>query len=178
MTDQGLEIEANIIILANGYEMPAFFPSTQHRLASTWALATVPQLPSHLWPERALVWEASEPYNYVRTASDNRIIIGGEDADEKERDAKIPAKIAALLEKVADFAPGAVPRVDASWAGFFGQTEDGLPLIGKIPSAPNCYVAFGYGGNGITFSALAADLIADLIKGKHDPLCDFFSITR
>jgi len=180
-TDQGQEIEANTIILANGYEMPGFVPSTQHRLASTWALATAAQLPLNLWPQRALVWEASEPYTYLRTTPDNRIIIGGEDedlTDEKVRDAKTPAKIAALLEKLADFAPGANSKVDASWAGFFGQTEDGLPLIGTIPSTPNCYAAFGYGGNGITFSALAADLIAGLIKGEHDPLCDLFSITR
>jgi glycine/D-amino acid oxidase-like deaminating enzyme len=51
-------------------------------------------------------------------------------------------------------------------------------LIGTIPAAPNCYAAFGYGGNGITFSALAADLIAGLINGDRDPLCDHFSITR
>jgi len=127
------------------------------------------------------VWEASEPYSYLRTTADNRIIIGGEDedlTDEKERDAKIPAKTAALLEKLTAFAPGANAKVDASWAGFFGQTEDGLPLIGTVPSALNCYAAFGYGGNGITFSALAADLIAGLIEGEHDPLYDFFSITR
>jgi glycine/D-amino acid oxidase-like deaminating enzyme len=116
-TDQGFEVEASIIILANGYEMPGFAPSTQHRLASTWALATVPQLPSHLWPQRPLVWEASEPYAYFRTTADNRIIIGGEDedlTDEKIRDAKIPEKVSTLLRKLSDFVPGANLEVDAA----------------------------------------------------------------
>jgi glycine/D-amino acid oxidase-like deaminating enzyme len=39
-----------------------------------------------------------------------------------------------------------------------------LPLIGPVPGA-SVYAAYGYGGNGITFSFLAAQLIGDLIAG-------------
>ena len=32
----------------------------------------------------------------------------------------------------------------------------GLPAIGPIPGAARCFAVMGYGGNGITFAALAA----------------------
>ena len=38
--------------------------------------------------------------------------------------------------------------------------------------------AYGYGGNGITFSFLAAQLIGDLIAGKTSPLLGDFAIDR
>lgn len=38
-----------------------------------------------------------------------------------------------------------------------------MPLIGPVPGATNIYTACVYGGNGITFSFPAAQLIGDLI---------------
>jgi glycine/D-amino acid oxidase-like deaminating enzyme len=40
------------------------------------------------------------------------------------------------------------------------------------------YAAYGYGGNGITFSFLAAQLLGDLIAGKTSPLLDDFALDR
>ena len=56
--------------------------------------------------------------------------------------------------------------------------SDGLPLIGPVPGAKGVYAAYGYGGNGITFSFLAARLIGDLIAGKTSPLLRDFAIDR
>lgn len=180
-TLEGHEITANVVILANGYEMPDFVPASAHRIMSTWALATVPQLPGALWPGRALVWEASDPYSYLRTTLEDRIIIGGEDeaiTDANERDVLLPAKTAALQARLSGLVPGADLTVETAWTGFFGETEDGLPMIGPVPGQPRCYAAFGYGGNGITFSALAADLIAGLIAGEQDPILASFAVDR
>jgi glycine/D-amino acid oxidase-like deaminating enzyme len=47
-----------------------------------------------------------------------------------------------------------------------------------MPSHSHVFAAFGYGGNGITFSAMAARLIADAISGRHDPLLDCFATDR
>lgn len=61
-------------------------------MISTYALATRPQ-PRKLWPRQAFVWEASDPYLYMRTTDDGRVICGGEDEefkDEARRDALIP----------------------------------------------------------------------------------------
>lgn len=179
-TESGHEVAGDILVLATGYEMPPLVPARIHRILSTFALATVPQ-PAALWPERALIWEASEPYAYARTTIDGRIVFGGEDeaaTDAAARDALLPEKIRTLSQRLGDLVPGASLELDAAWAGFFGETEDSLPLIGPVPGAPRCYAAFGYGGNGITFSALAAEMIATELAGARDPLADHFAIDR
>jgi glycine/D-amino acid oxidase-like deaminating enzyme len=181
LTSDGLEVEGSVLILANGYEMPKFVPATMHEIKSTWALATMPQPSNALWPGKSLVWEASRPYAYMRSTANNRIIIGGEDevqADATARDALTPRKVEALVRKLGDLLPGIVPEIATAWAGFFGETKDGLPLIGPVPGWHHCYAAFGYGGNGITFSAMAADLIARLLAGYTDPLLDVLAVDR
>ena len=55
---------------------------------------------------------------------------------------------------------------------------DGLPLIGPVPGAKGLYAAYGYGGNGITFSYLAAQLIDALIGGGTSPLVEDFALDR
>jgi glycine/D-amino acid oxidase-like deaminating enzyme len=51
-------------------------------------------------------------------------------------------------------------------------------LIGVIPGVRNVFAAYGYGGNGITFSYLAAELIGALIAGQTSPLLDDLAIDR
>ena len=67
------------LIFATGYELPDCVPRRGHKVISTYAIATVPQM-RRLWPEQCTIWEASEPYLYMRTTPDGRIVCGGEDA--------------------------------------------------------------------------------------------------
>jgi glycine/D-amino acid oxidase-like deaminating enzyme len=53
-----------------------------------------------------------------------------------------------------------------------------LPLIGPVPGMKGVYAAYGYGGNGITFSFLAAQLIGGLIAGSTSPLLTDFALDR
>jgi glycine/D-amino acid oxidase-like deaminating enzyme len=68
--------------------------------------------------------------------------------------------------------------IEFRWSGTFDITSDGLPLIGPVPGAKGIYAAYGYGGNGITFSFLAAQLIGDLIAGASSPLLRDFAFDR
>ena len=177
----GRTIEAGHVVLATGYVMPDCVTSDLHRVASSWALATLPQAPEALWPGPALVWEASEDYVYCRTTTDGRIIIGGEDEDTDNPDLRKelgPAKTDALLAKLRALAPGAAPTVGHAWSGAFGQTVDGLPLIGRVPGYPRMLAAYGYGGNGITFSFLASRIIGALIEDAEAPWFSHFAIDR
>lgn len=177
----GRMIEAGHVVLATGYVMPDCVTSDLHRVASSWALATLPQPPSALWPGPALVWEASEDYVYCRTTTDGRIIIGGEDEetdDPDQRQALAPEKTQALLAKLRTLVPGAEPTLGHAWSGAFGQTLDGLPLIGRVPGRPRLLAAYGYGGNGITFSFLASRIIGALIAGAEAPWFRHFAIDR
>jgi glycine/D-amino acid oxidase-like deaminating enzyme len=71
-----------------------------------------------------------------------------------------------------------LPKLDASvmwaWIGTFGQTDTGLPIIGKIRTLPNFWVALGYGGNGITYAQIASDIIAGALTGCPDVDADLY----
>jgi len=179
--DNGREIEARSVVLATGYVMPDIVQSTVHSISSSWAIATTPQ-PDKIWRDGALIWEDSKHYNYVRSTRAGRIIIGGEDSDEiiepDARDHLIPEKSRALARSLAALWPVADTEIECRWAGTFDITSDGLPLIGPVAGRKGVYAAYGYGGNGITFSFLAAQLIGDLIAGKTSPLLDDFAIDR
>jgi len=180
--DDGHVIEAKYVVLATGYVMPDMIQSDIHKIVSTWAVATPPQLPTSLWRGRALIWEASEQYSYVRTTRENRIIIGGEDeesiVDPNARDQLIPSKANILLDKLKALWPDITAFAEFKWSGAFGTTADGLPLIGRVPGHPRIFAAYGYGGNGITYSYLASRVIGALIEGKNKEWFDYFAIDR
>lgn len=169
-TSAGPVISANHVVLATGYELASIVPARGHKVISTWALATRPQ-PARLWPHEALVWEASNPYLYLRTTHDGRVICGGEDedfSDEAARDALIPEKTARISKKLARLLPSIDPSPEFAWAGAFGSTATGLPIIAPIPRRPRIHMVMGYGGNGITFSRLAAELVSTTLRGGKD----------
>jgi glycine/D-amino acid oxidase-like deaminating enzyme len=152
-----------------------------HSVASSWAIATIPQAPQVLRPGPALVWEASQDYCYCRTTTDGRIVFGGEDEefdDPKQREALGPSKSKALLARLHALIPQVSLGHDHDWSGAFGQTEDGLPLIGPVPGHPRLLAAYGYGGNGITFSFMAARMIGALVSGRDKRWFRHFAIDR
>jgi glycine/D-amino acid oxidase-like deaminating enzyme len=177
----GRQIEARSVVLATGYVMPPIVDSTVHGVSSSWAIATRPQ-PQNIWKAGALIWEDSRDYLYARTTSAGRIIIGGEDSHETvepdARDRLIPQKSRLLAQKLAALWPVANTEIEFRWSGTFDTTSDGLPLIGPVPGAKGIYAAYGYGGNGITFSFLAAQLIGDLIAGSASSLLRDFALDR
>jgi glycine/D-amino acid oxidase-like deaminating enzyme len=176
-TSEGREVRARYAVFATGYEHLKLVKPRKHKVISTWALATAPQ-PDRLWPSRCLIWEAADPYLYLRTTRSGRIIVGGEDeefSDEEKRDALIPTKIKLLRRKLKALLPGVDTRPEFSWAGCFGASETGLPSIGTVPGAKRCFAVLGYGGNGITFAGVAAQLIQRAVIGLRDPDEDLFA---
>lgn len=179
--EDGREIAAKTVVLATGYVMPDIVHSTVQAVSSSWAIATTPQ-PQNIWKDGVLIWEDAKDYLYARTTPAGRIIIGGEDSDEviapDARDRLIPDKSRRLAQRLAALWPSAATDIEYRWAGTFDTTSDGLPLIGPVPGAKGVYAAYGYGGNGITFSYLAAQLIGDLVAGGTSPLLDDFALDR
>ena len=82
-------------------------------------------------------------------------------------------KAAALAKKLAALMPGLGATPVHAWAGCFGDSDTGLPAIGRIPGARNCHVVMGFGGNGITF---AAQLLQRTLTGLRDPDEDLFAV--
>ena len=92
-----------------------------------------------------------------------------------ERDALLPAKTEVLRRKLARMFRDLDTQPEFAWCGSFGASDDGLPTIGLIPGMRNCWAALGYGGNGITYARIAADIIRTGVAGERDPDADLYS---
>ena len=109
LAKDGRAFEARRVVFATGYETVKQIPRSSYKVISTWAVASDPLALQKLWPDRKIVWEASDPYLYLRTTADNRIVAGGEDeafADEEARDRLIESKSKVVLRKLRELLPG------------------------------------------------------------------------
>lgn len=180
-TSARCRIKAKKVIIACGYESLNYLPKKIGSLNSTFAFVTEPLPQKVLWFENAIFWNTADPYVYGRPTADNRIIFGGEDEpfyDPARRDALVDAKIKKLSDQLKTLFPDILFKVDYKWAGTFIETDDGLPYIGTIRQLPHTYFALGYGGNGITFSQLAADILTDMLLEKKNANAALFSFER
>lgn len=180
-TRRGNIIKCKYVIIAAGFEAGQFLPKKVMNLLSTYALVSQPVHEDELWPERSLIWETKEPYFYMRTTVDNRIMIGGEDEEfqnPEKRDKLLRNKIKKLERQFNKVYPDIPFIVDMAWCGTFSSTSDGLPYIGTWPGKNRMYFALGYGGNGITFSMIAAQIIANELSGKKDERAEVFAFDR
>lgn len=181
-TNRGARVRARHLVLATGFEAEELLGRKVTALHSTFALASEPLAAWPGWPaERCLIWETARPYVYLRTTEDGRAIIGGYDEpyrDPRARERLLAAKTAALKRRFRQLFPAIPLEVMTAWAGTFANSPDGLPYIGRHEEVPHVWFALGYGGNGITFSALAAELIRDGILGRANPDAELFGFAR
>lgn len=180
-TSQGYKINAKKLVIAAGYEAVNYIPFKIVSLSSTYAVISEPLPTDDIWFENALFWNTGNPYIYGRVTADNRIIFGGGDEgfyNPQKRDELIGRKSNELTAHFQNMFPDLAFKPDYSWAGTFVETDDGLPYIGSIKQLPNTYFALGYGGNGITFSQLAAITLCDLLMGVENKDAEIFSFER
>jgi len=180
-TDRGTTVRARRLVVASGYEVAEQFGRDQGDLHSTWVFISEPVADLSWWPDRCLIWETRRPYTYLRTTSDGRVLVGGEDegwSRHHENTRLLRNKTERLMKRFSALFPDVRLEVAYAWAGVFGTTKDGLPYIGTVPEHPNTCFALGYGGNGITFSTIAADLIRDWWAGHPNPDAELFSFAR
>jgi len=83
-----------------------------------------------------------------------------------------------LADDFAKLFPKLSFQPEFSWAGTFGVTKDGLPYIGHYEPKPNGLFSLGFGGNGITFSVIAAEIIRDILLEKANPNEAIFALDR
>jgi glycine/D-amino acid oxidase-like deaminating enzyme len=179
----GAKISARHAVFASGYETRELLGRSPAKLVSTFAVASEPRTVASPWKENAaIIWERAHPYLYLRGTPDGRVIIGGEDEpfrDPDHRDALVAKKANRLVERYHElFGDDAHFDAAIAWAGTFGETKDGLPCIGAEKKWPSCQFALGYGGNGITFSVLAAGIICDALSGRANALAELFRFHR
>ncbi len=173
-TDNGHTISAHHIIVAAGYENLEVKNEKNTKLQSTYAVITNPVEDFTGWYNRTLIWETVRPYIYMRTTKDNRIIIGGLDNNEilaDDRDSKIIYSKNKLIDDFNTLFPDIKVFPEYYLGGFFGNTHDGLPVIGQYEDYPDCYFLYAYSDIGLVYSHTLAKIIKDLITtGSHPDL--------
>ncbi len=181
-TANGCKIKAKKLIYANGYEAVNYIDKKIVDLHSTYATISEQSTPgTKFWKDEVLMWNTADPYLYMRTTIDKRIIIGGRDEpfnNSFHRDNLIRRKSQQLKKDFEKLWPAITYKEEFSWTGTFGSTKDGLPFIGVLQNKPHSYFALGFGGNGITFSLLAAEIITDLLTKGRSRHSGLFSFSR
>ncbi len=181
VTARGTTIHCRYVVVVAGFEAGRFLPAKVMKLTSTYAILSEPVEKEYIWPGHSLIWETREPYLYIRTNNRNRILVGGEDEDFRDpvkRDHLLRKKVSVLEKKIKKLFPDLPFRTDTAWCGTFSSTADGLPFIGAWPGKERMLFALGYGGNGITFSMIAAQLIRCKIQGIKDERESVFGFER
>jgi glycine/D-amino acid oxidase-like deaminating enzyme/nitrite reductase/ring-hydroxylating ferredoxin subunit len=122
---------------------------------------------------RALYWDTSDPYHYLRIHRHNvqgkdLLLVGGE--DHKTGQAKDSEERFGRLEEWARERFPMIESFDYHWSGQVMESVDGLAYIGANPmDAPNVFIATGDCGIGMTHGTIAGILLTDLILGHDHP---------
>lgn len=171
-SDKGT-VDAAQVVIATGYATRAFRPlAGRFSMRRTYVLATEPidwlrRRALGLGP--VMLWDTERPYHYVRWTGDHRLLLGGADRPVKPG-ARRGAQFAEATSELRDYFTRLLPplagvRIDTAWEGLFAMTPDSLPYIGPHHRYPRHAFALGYGGNGMTFAALAARILVEQWRG-------------
>lgn len=179
--DSGFTIKAKKIIYCIGYESKNLLKENFVNLKSTYAVVSEIDKDKFKNISSTLVWNTDDPYLYMRTTDDGRLLIGGGDEDfydAEKRDAILHKKEKEILKNLKKIKPDYHFYTDFVWAGTFGETKDGLPYIGEHQKFKNSYFVLGFGGNGITFSITGMKMASLFMKNKKHPLSRYFRFGR
>jgi glycine/D-amino acid oxidase-like deaminating enzyme/nitrite reductase/ring-hydroxylating ferredoxin subunit len=148
------------------------------RCAPYRSYAIAVQLKNEKYPDD-LVYDMYDPYHYYRTQKidgKNYLIVGGN--DHKTGEEKNTDGVFLNLESHVRTYFG-VEAVTQRWSSQYYEPADGIPYIGVLPaSAENILIATGYGGNGMTYSSVAAQVLTHIVTGHESELIDLFSPGR
>lgn len=180
-TAEGAVIKAKKIIYCIGYESKNLIKEDFVQLKSTFAVVSERDEENLTKFRDTLFWNTDEPYLYMRTTADGRLLIGGGDEDfqnPQKRDQIIGKKEKEILRNLKKVLPEHQFFTDFTWAGTFGETKDGLPYIGEHKKFKNSYFVLGFGGNGITFSVTGMEMASAFMKKEKHHLAEYFKFGR
>lgn len=115
----------------------------------------------------ALVFEPTESQNFLIGSS--REFVGFQTAVNNEVIKCIANRAIRFYPKMADM------MVIRSYTGLRPWTEDHLPIVSRVDTIPNYYIAAGHEGDGISLAAVTGKIVEELINEKEtsipvDPL--------
>lgn len=126
-----------------------------------------------------LAYDMYDPYHYYRTHiidGKKYLIVGGEDhkTAHEENTEKCFNQLEAHTRTFFN-----VREIEFKWSSQYFEPADGLAYIGHLPGNPdNVLVATGFGGNGITYSHIAAITLTQLITKGESRFAKLFDPDR
>lgn len=184
-------IRCKKIVMACGYDSLQFFDDKFYNISRSFSIATKQVNDFEGWFGKSIIRNDENPYLYLRTSKDNRIIIGGEDIEITDFNSDYEAvelpdhhplanyKYNILEKKLNEMFPQIDNKeIEYKFNGIFIDTNDGLPFIGETPDYPNIYFNLDIGSNGILYGLLGADLLSNLYLNKQEELLRIFRFGR
>jgi gamma-glutamylputrescine oxidase len=189
--DAGAEIVEGSPVEVNALDAPNVVVA-----ADGLTSAVLPELAEAVWPVRGqvLVTErvaerlyerphyARAGYDYWQQLTDGRLVVGGKrDASLETENTAVEATTQAIQERLEAFVVellGRLPRITHRWAGVWGTTRDGLPLVGRVPGRDGVWVAGGYSGHGNVLGLACGELVAREIVGERPAGLELFDPAR
>lgn len=180
-SENGYCISCKRIIFCTGYETMQMFHQKYADINSTFAC--ISEQNYNLYPllKDLLIWDTADPYIYMRTTHDKRLLVGGGDIPFKYRaypDKFLNKKTASIIKKLSELFPTLEFKNDFSWSGAFGYTKDALPYIGTHPDFEHAIFVLGLGGNGITFSVQGMELVLNILANHNHELLHYYRFNR
>ncbi len=126
-----------------------------------------------------LFYDMYDPYHYIRSQkikNSTYLIVGAEDhkTGHVENTDECFLKLEAYVRKHFD-----VDEVVNKWSSQYFEPADALPYIGHLPGHKgNILVASGYGGNGMTYSHVAAVTLKSIILNEENPYIKLYDPNR
>jgi glycine/D-amino acid oxidase-like deaminating enzyme len=183
--DRG-EVRADWGVIATGYATAEFKPlAGRFRMSTTYVIAT-PRIAATTRRDMGLgdvmFWDTKNPYHYARWTPDRRLLFGGRDEPKvppRARRLALGRHADGLLRDLVAVYPALDGiTADYAWEGLFAATPDGLPYVGPHRRYPRQLFALGYGGNGMTFGFLAAQILVREACGATSEQDRFFGFAR
>ena len=179
-------VEARQVVIATGYATRQYRPlAGRFQLSQTYVAATPPlgaRARREIGFADVMLWDARRRYHYARWTADHRLLLGGADRLVKPG-ARHSSQFAAAMRDLREYFTALFPTlddvgIDRAWEGLFAMTPDGLPYLGPHLRYPRHAFALGYGGNGMTFAALAARVLLEQWRGVRSVDHQLFAFGR
>lgn len=126
-----------------------------------------------------LAYDMYDPYRYYRTQEidgEHYLIAGGEDHKTGD-DTNTEACFMKLESHVREHF--SVAEITHRWSSQYYESMDGLPYIGVLPGkSERILVATGFGGNGMTYGTVSAQVLKSIILQEENKLIELFSPSR
>lgn len=180
-TTYGHKVKGRIVIVATGYNTGLFTKRAFGIKTTTFNVVTRPINNIEDIYKEVIVRDNEDPYNYLRTTSYNRIIIGGEDINflpDIFNEELCNKNYGKLEQRLKNLFPNLNIEIEYRYCGAFASTQDNLGFLGKDPNNSKLWYCLGYGANGILFAVLGGIMLSKLYLGEVHEDLHLFKVGR